>query len=144
MKVTKEFHFDAGHRLSNYTGKCRRFHGHTYHIHITVESDILDSVGMVMDFGQLTKIFDEEIDSKFDHRMMLLEGDPINEAVRKALPKSDDSICWLPYNPTAENMARDIFDIVSKKLKEISMTVTLSKVIVYETPTSYAEVSYVN
>ncbi len=135
-EITKTFTFDAGHRLSNYEGKCRRLHGHTYHVEITVNG-ILDTLGMVMDFGILKDIFKEEVDAKFDHKMMLYENDELNKKIAGALPDGDDSICWVGYNPTAENIATDIFSIIAKRLPD---GVQLTRVRLYETPTSFAEV----
>lgn len=136
LKITKTFTFDAGHRLSDYEGKCRRLHGHTYTLWLTVEGD-LNTLGMVMDFGDLKDLFKDLIDSKFDHKMMLKNGDPINEAIRGVLPETDDSICWLEYNPTAENIVSDIVGMIKDKLPE---GVKLVRAKLYETPTSFAEI----
>ena len=135
MRITKTFTFDAGHRLSNYAGKCRRLHGHTYILELTVEGE-RDSIGMVIDFGELKRIYKETVDNKFDHRFMLMRGDRLNEDISNALPKGDESICWLDYNPTAENMSYDIAEMIQKELKP---DVKLVRVKLYETPTSYAE-----
>ncbi len=140
MQITKVFTFDAGHRLSDYEGKCKRLHGHTYHLEVTVEGE-LNKKGMVMDFGDLKSIFNEDIDSKFDHRFMLKIGDKYNEAIAKALPKGDGSICWVDYNPTAENIAKDILEILKKKLSEPAIGAKIAKVRLYETPTSFAEIT---
>jgi 6-pyruvoyltetrahydropterin/6-carboxytetrahydropterin synthase len=139
MKVTKIFHFDAGHRLSNYSGKCKRLHGHTYMVEITVSNDYLNEAEMVIDFGDLKDLFNQLVDNKFDHRMILKSNDPINIAIGNALPKDDESICWVSYNPTAENIAKDIYFIFMNAL--LGREIKLESVRVYETPTSYAEVS---
>lgn len=138
MKATRVFTFDSGHRLSNYEGKCKRLHGHTYKLEVTVEGD-LDKLGMVMDFGDLKILFNDYIDSKFDHKMILKKGDALNEAIAKVLPKDDLSICWVDYNPTAENIASDIFNILKNALVS---DVRLSGVKLYETPTSFAEINH--
>jgi len=135
--VSKTFTFEAGHRLSNYAGKCRRLHGHSYILRLTVEGDLND-IGMVIDFGELKRFFNEIVDSKFDHRLILMGYDPFNKALSKALPKDDDSICWVDYNPTAENMVTDIFNMLKD---ELPTGVRLVGVKLYETPTSYAEIS---
>lgn len=140
MQITKLFTFDAGHRLSDYEGKCKRLHGHTYHLEITVEGE-LDERGMVMDFGDLKTIFKEKIDSKFDHRFMLKKGDKYNEDLAKSLPQGDESICWVEYNPTAENISKDIMEILKKNIEDQKIPAKVVKVRLYETPTSFAEIA---
>jgi len=140
MQITKIFTFDSGHRLSNYEGKCKRLHGHTYRLEITVSGDV-DYKGMVMDFGDLKTIFKEHIDSKFDHKLMLKRGDKFNEALASSLPKEDDSICWVDYNPTAENIAKDIMEILQKRLSKLTTAADVAKVKLYETPTCFAEIT---
>lgn len=140
MQITKIFTFDSGHRLSNYEGKCKRLHGHTYHLEITIKGE-LDERGMVMDFGDLKTIFREDIDSKFDHKIMLKTGDKYNKTLARALPKEDESICWVDYNPTAENIAKDIMEILQKRIQERTTGIEVARVKLYETPTSFAEIT---
>lgn len=144
ISVTKKFTFDAGHRLSNYDGKCRHLHGHTYKCEITVACKVLDNKGMVIDFGDLKKIYNETVDAKFDHKMILQTGDPINQKIGKALEgfKSQfNSIVWVTYNPTAEKMAKDIFEMVNNKIQKIGRGLGVTKVVLYETPNSKASCS---
>ena len=59
--ITSEFTFDAAHHLPNHKGKCRRPHGHSYRLQISLRGPILDmpgasSDGMVMDFDDLKTI----------------------------------------------------------------------------------------
>ena len=49
-RVAKEIAFCYGHRLLDYAGKCRHLHGHNGRAVITLESDRLDALGMVVDF----------------------------------------------------------------------------------------------
>lgn len=137
-EITKTFTFDAGHRLSNYEGKCRHLHGHTYHVEITVGGPITLPVGMIMDFGILKDIFKELVDKKFDHKMMLNKSDPYNQKLAEALPDVEESITWTEYNPTAENIALDIFQMIQGRLPA---DVYIKKVKLYETPTSFAEIT---
>jgi len=146
MKVTKIFTFDAGHRLSNYEGKCKHLHGHTYTLEITVEGG-LDKTGMVMDFGELKRIFNELIDPKFDHKFMLNRDDPENQSEFDEAGKGGhyrwfyDSVCWVGYNPTAENIATDIFAMFKNGLLNLQVPVELVSVKLFETPTSFAEIT---
>jgi len=139
MTVTKIFTFDAAHRLSDYKGKCKNLHGHTYRVEITVSGE-LNKLGMVIDFGELKEIYNKIIDRNFDHRTILKEDDPINIMIAETIP---EAVCWVPYNPTAENLAQDIFNLVYDELLtkyKSNLVIKLEKIRVYETPTSYAEV----
>jgi 6-pyruvoyltetrahydropterin/6-carboxytetrahydropterin synthase len=137
MRITKLFDFSSGHRLSNYDGPCYRLHGHNYHLEVTIEGKKLNGLGMVMDFGDLKEIVKNSVDVKFDHKMILKMDDPINMAIGNALTIKN-SICWVGYNPTAENMAQDIFDTLTELLG--TKNITVAKIRLYETPTSYAEI----
>ena len=49
--VAKEIHFCYGHRLLNYAGKCRYFHGHNGKVEVQLSAETLDDQGMVRDFA---------------------------------------------------------------------------------------------
>lgn len=53
MNLTSRFTFDAAHRIPGHPGKCAYLHGHTYHLEVTVGSERLDALEMVMDFDDL-------------------------------------------------------------------------------------------
>jgi len=138
ITVTKRFDFAMAHRLSDYKGKCEHLHGHNYQLEVTVGGDSLNEQGMVIDFGELKKIVNENVVELFDHRTLLKKGDKKNEAIGKAL-KGELDICWVDYNPTAENMLNDIFARLEGPLFALScfiMTIRL-----YETESSYAEIN---
>ena len=137
MEVTRTFTFDAAHRLSDYEGKCKNIHGHTYKVKITVSGELND-LGMIMDFGKLKELYQELVEDRFDHHLILKRKDELNENIGKVFPKGDKTITWVPYNPTAENMAMDIYDRFDIYFLKHPL-VRIEKVIVYETPTSYAE-----
>ena len=61
IRITKQFNFETGHALYGYDGKCKNVHGHSYNIEITVGSNVLDDLGMVVDFGVLKKICEDWI-----------------------------------------------------------------------------------
>ena len=139
-KVIKKFDFSAGHRLSENKGACRKLHGHNYVAEVTIVSNVLNSSGAVMDGGDINKIFQKSIGGKFAHRYILKKNDTYNEKVIGVLPVNDGSACWVEYNPTAENIAKDIYEIFQRELT-ISKKVKVLKVRLYETPTSYVEYS---
>ncbi len=104
--VTREIHFCYGHRLLHYAGKCRYLHGHNGKAVITLRSDDLNSQGMVLDFSEIKRALATWIDETLDHRMILHRDDP---AV-PALLQLGEPLFLVDFNPTAENLARLIFD----------------------------------
>jgi 6-pyruvoyltetrahydropterin/6-carboxytetrahydropterin synthase len=110
-KVTREIPFCYGHRLLNYDGKCRNLHGHNGLAVITIESETLDDQGMVMDFSEIKQVVSAWIDENFDHRMLLHRDDP----ALASLLALEEPVKVLAVNPTAENIARLIFDFVKSR-----------------------------
>ena len=92
--------------MLNYDGKCRYLHGHNGRAIITIESAELDSRGMVLDFSEIKRVVSEWIDMNLDHRMILHRDDP----AREMLEALGEPMYLLDVNPTAENIAKLIFD----------------------------------
>ncbi len=109
-QVTKEIRFCYGHRLLNYDGKCRHLHGHNGRAVITLETAELDRLGMVLDFTQLKRVVGGWIDEALDHKMLLHRDDP----VLPLLEHQGEPVYVLDVNPTAENIARLIFDYAAR------------------------------
>jgi 6-pyruvoyltetrahydropterin/6-carboxytetrahydropterin synthase len=105
-RVTRELHFCYGHRLLDYDGKCRHLHGHNGRAVITLESAQLDSLGMVVDFSRIKRVVHSWIDETLDHRMLLHRDDPVLPFLRQ----QGEPVYVMDVNPTAENIARLIFD----------------------------------
>jgi 6-pyruvoyltetrahydropterin/6-carboxytetrahydropterin synthase len=106
FQVSREIDFCYGHRLLNYDGKCRHLHGHNGRAIITVESPALDHRGMVLDFSDIKQVVSGWIDETLDHRMLLCKDDPAVPLLRDM----DEPMFLMDTNPTAENIARLIFD----------------------------------
>ncbi len=104
--VTREIDFCYGHRLLNYDGKCRHLHGHNGKAIITVAAEDLDRLGMVMDFSDIKDVVATWIDEHLDHRMILCKDDP----VVPLLQEMGEPMYLIDQNPTAENIAKVIFD----------------------------------
>ena len=128
FRVTKEIDFCYGHRLLNYDGKCRHLHGHNGRAVITLESTGLDSLGMVMDFTAIKQILGRWIDDALDHRMLLHRDDPIIPELRR----QGEPFVELDVNPTAENLAKMIFDYA------VSHDLPVVEVTLWETENSFA------
>jgi len=108
-RVTREIDFCYGHRLLNYDGKCRYLHGHNGRAVIVIESEQLDSRGMVLDFSDIKRVVSQWIDEKLDHRMILHRQDPAVEM----LTQLGEPLFLVDTNPTAENIAKLIFDFAA-------------------------------
>ena len=95
FELTVKAEFEAAHQINGYNGKCQRLHGHNWSVEALVEGYELDELGMLIDFkilkAELNKVLDE-----LDHRYL-------NE-----LP-----IFSKGTNPTAENLAKYIFDTLA-------------------------------
>jgi 6-pyruvoyltetrahydropterin/6-carboxytetrahydropterin synthase len=115
-RVTREIRFCYGHRLLNYEGKCRHLHGHNGTAVITLAADRLNSIGMVMDFSEIKEVVNAWIDETIDHKMLLHENDPVLPLLRQ----QGEPVFVMRDNPTAENIARLIFDFA--KAREFPVT----------------------
>mgnify|MGYP003483844750 FL=1 len=126
------------HALSNYDGKCKNIHGHTYKLFVTLigipcEDCSSPKNGMVLDFGDLKNIVKIPIVEVFDHALVV----PANkgfEDLRKF--QETDKYIEVPFQPTCENLTIYIANIIRSKLPD---SVSLYSIRLYETPTSYAE-----
>lgn len=130
-RVTKTIDFCYGHRLLDYDGKCRHLHGHNGRLEVDVESEFLDDLGMVVDFGEVRDVVKGWIDSTIDHRMILSDRDPLLSILRDA----GEPLFVMSENPTAENIAKVVFEVA----RESGLNVT--EVRLWETPSSYATYS---
>jgi 6-pyruvoyltetrahydropterin/6-carboxytetrahydropterin synthase len=108
-RVTREIRFCYGHRLLEYDGKCRHLHGHNGRAVITVETAQLDRLGMVVDFSRIKQVVSAWIDETLDHKMLLRRDDP----VLPFLQRQGEPVYVMEVNPTAENIARLIFDFTA-------------------------------
>ncbi len=140
IRLTKEFSFEAAHALEGYDGPCREIHGHSYRFFVTVKGIPLEDpaspkCGMVMDFGVLKRIVNEEIVSRFDHALVLRASEAGTELFR-VLSSRFGNIITVDYQPTCENMLEDFAARIASRLPE---GVTLHSLRLHETATSFAE-----
>jgi 6-pyruvoyltetrahydropterin/6-carboxytetrahydropterin synthase len=110
FRVTREIDFCYGHRLLNYDGKCKYLHGHNGRAVITLESPRLDDRGMVLDFTDIKRVVAGWIDGNLDHRMILHRNDPAVPALKSL----GEPLFLVDTNPTAENIARLIYEFTAE------------------------------
>ena len=118
--ITKRFSFEAAHFLPNHEGKCRNLHGHSYKVEVTVTGKVNrimahPEYGMITDFSKLSKYVNNILEP-FDHSTL-------NDFY---------------FNPTAENIAYDIFIKLSDEIANEEFEVSAVKV--WETEKCFAEV----
>lgn len=145
MIVVKQIEWDMGHRVMNHSSKCRNIHGHRYKAEIALEGNLINgdgnsSEGMVIDFGDIKKTAMEHVHDVLDHGFMVWEKDEVllkffreNEEFKKVI---------VPFTPTAENIAKWIFEQLDDKFRDVYKTgLRLKWVKLWETPTTYVEYS---
>ena len=134
MKVTvnRRITFNAAHRLNNPAwdeetnkrvfGLCNNpnYHGHNYVLIVKVTGDIDPETGYVIDLKILKDIVDQSITDRFDHRNLNL-----------------DVVEFKNLNPTAENIAVVVWNIIREKLDpKFDLSIVL-----YETERNFVEFS---
>jgi len=140
IRITKQFSFEAGHALFGYDGKCKNLHGHSYYLDVTVVGTPIADLthvknGMVIDFGDLKKIVNQEIIDIFDHAMIFNKNTPHKELAESLISK-DHHIILVDYQPSTEMMIIDFAERIKKRLPE---HIDLHSLKLRETGTSYAE-----
>ncbi len=135
ITIVRKLEFDYGHRVLGHEGKCRHFHGHRGVAEIEVVALDLDSVGRVIDFGVVKELVGGWTDVHWDHSLLLHSDDPQLLHLKSTEERP-------PYvmkfgNPTAENMARELFGIAEQLLSPYQIRV--QAVVIWETPACRAE-----
>jgi len=138
-RISKEFTFSMGHRLACHDGLCKNFHGHNYTIIVGLKSQTLNLNGMLMDFGDIKSI-GKHYFKQFDHAMMINRSDhDVFMTLQTKMPFL--KVVEVDYEPTAENMARDMYEYFAKELEKYSGTAAMDYITIYETDTSQATYS---
>lgn len=126
--VVRKITFHCAHRLANAKwddaknkevfGLCANpnYHGHNYDLLFKVTGAVDPDTGFVMDLKELSDVLNKEISERFDHKNLNLDVPEFKQ-----------------LNPTAENIAKVIYDIMRPKINAaFTIQVTL-----YETPRNY-------
>lgn len=124
MKVCKMFRFDAAHYLPHYEGKCKNLHGHGWVLEVEVDGPVCED-GMVVDFVTLKTVVNHNIIDKLDHKCL------------NDLSKEPWYLGSAFDNPTCENLLIWMWH----QIDGVWHGCELSRLRLYETPDSYAEVT---
>lgn len=140
IRLTKEFTFEAAHMLEGYDGLCREIHGHSYRLFVTVKGEPQSDpnspkLGMVMDFGVLKRIVNEQIVDRLDHSLMMRDTLAAEDTVA-ALGARFTRVVLTEYQPTCENM---LADFAERLLGALPDDIELHSLRLHETATSFAE-----
>lgn len=134
----------AGHRVVGHESKCRHLHGHNYKFHFkvapkpidgaSVKPDLLDRVGRVIDFSVVKSMLCEWLEKNWDHKFLHWEHDKLIEGLvrlvrdeenlpvnQRCVQDKDEthflnSLVELPFNPTAENLAAHMVNVIGPEL----------------------------
>jgi 6-pyruvoyltetrahydropterin/6-carboxytetrahydropterin synthase len=132
VTVTRRLRFNAAHRVFNPTfsdaeneatfGKCNNpnWHGHNYVLEVSVEGDIDDRTGYVLDLSKLRDVVEARIIDKVDHKNLNLDVDFMKDII-----------------PTAENMVVQFWRILEPAVRPAK----LARLVLRETENNYVEYS---
>jgi 6-pyruvoyltetrahydropterin/6-carboxytetrahydropterin synthase len=130
VAVYRKEHFNAAHRLHNPAwsderntavfGRCNNphYHGHNYELVVKVVGEVKPDTGFVVDLGVLSKLIEENVLNRFDHKNLNLDCKEFQD-----------------INPTAENITIIIYNLLREKLEgDLDLQVRL-----YETERNFVE-----
>lgn len=158
-KASRYHDISCGHRVVGHENKCRHLHGHNYRVHFVCalgkgvwqsENEGLDHIGRVIDFTAIKEKLCMWVENNWDHKFLAWENDQLMRAASRCLREDEDedehyvgfegSIVWLPFNPTAENMAEYLVNVIAPiQLKGTG--VELVEVVIEETAKCHASFS---
>lgn len=128
IKAIRYHDISCGHRVYGHENKCKYLHGHNYRIHFHCVGD-LDNIGRVIDFGEIKARLCMWLEDNYDHKFLVWERDPLSNTKGYDF---EHSVVVVPYNPTAENIAKYLVEVVAPKQLD-GTGITLEKCIVEET-----------
>ena len=112
MYEVERYHdISCGHRVHGHESKCANLHGHNYRIFFTIQPDNkqLDLLGRVLDFGVIKSRLCEWLEKWWDHKMLIWVDDPMLDDLLDIDP---EGVVPVEFNPTAENMAQHLVEVI--------------------------------
>ena len=118
ITATRFHDFSMGHKVTGHENKCAHLHGHNYRVHFTLQSsEGQDDLGRVIDFSVIKSKLCDWLEEEWDHKFLIYDFDPKADELLALFP---DDIIKVPFNPTAENMAKYLCEIVA--VEQLSKT----------------------
>ena len=138
IEAVRKIHFSAGHRVYGHESKCANMHGHNYVLWVHAAATKLDELGRVIDFSILKEKIDTWVQLHWDHTFLAFDKDTELMALEPMIKKNKPwFVC--PFNPTAENMAKYLLEVVIPKLLA-GTGVSVTKLVLFETENCKVEV----
>lgn len=129
--IYKEVQIDTSHRLLHYQGKCANLHGHRWKIEVWMEGEPDPGTQIVIDYSLIKRVV-----NRYDHQIILNAEDPMVPRIAEFHP-----VITTPGDPTSELIASIIRDDLHKTCREMGINATVTKIRVWESPTSCAELT---
>ena len=129
--IYKEVQIDTSHRLLYYKGKCANLHGHRWRVEVWIEGEPDPSTQILIDYSLIKQVID-----KYDHQIILNRDDPMVPCIQKFNP-----VITTPGDPTSELIASIIRDDLYAVCRDLGIKITITKIRVWESPTSCAELT---
>jgi len=129
--IYKEVQIDTSHRLLYYQGKCANLHGHRWKIEVWMEGEPDAKTQILIDYSLIKQVI-----NKYDHQIILNAEDPMVPRIQEFHP-----VITTPGDPTSELIASIIRDDLTATCRERGITATVTKIRVWESPTSCAELT---
>ena len=140
--ITRVFEFDAAHRVMNEKVKCFNLHGHRFKVEITFEYSLKRQLGYAIDFKEIKRIACGWMDEHLDHACIL---NPEDKELIELCKKNNWRLHIMglgnhgDINPSAENIASELFYIIKYLFTNDPSGIRLVKVRLYETPNCWVE-----
>lgn len=138
--ITRAFEFDAAHRVMNEKVKCFNLHGHRFKVELTFHYEEKKKLGYAIDFKEIKRVACGWIDENLDHACILnpMDADLIALCAANGWRKYIMGFCkYEDINPSAENLAEELFIIVSYLMAPHNITLTNLRL--YETPNCWVD-----
>lgn len=134
LYISRKEHFNAAHKLHNPAwskernievfGPCANdhWHGHNFDLIVTVKGHPDPETGFVVDLKKLSKLIQQEVTDKLDHKNINLDVDFMKDKMA-----------------SCENLIVEIWKILNRQLPTITKNGKLHSLRLYETPRNYVE-----
>jgi 6-pyruvoyltetrahydropterin/6-carboxytetrahydropterin synthase len=140
IRITKCLEWDSAHRLLRHESKCASLHGHRYQAEVTCEAERLDAIGRVVDFAVINEVLGNWLDTHWDHTTLVnAEDTDLIEFLEAEVQRGKRKHYVFQGEPTVEHITQELFAVACRVLNTDRVRVT--KIRVYETPDSWAEIT---